>query len=314
MSELHQQLQEALLAYRQLRKVQEHLAELNDRLIQESRQLRSLEKRLKKEEQDVIKLEKGGLRAVFHNVLGDREQQLEKERQEYLQVALKFNELGKSIELIEFEIDVLVKKLAQKDEIKQRYERLIKLREEELMHSNPTTGRMLIRASRKIDAGQIRLKDLEEAIQAGREALAVLRAMEKQLRKARDWGQWDMYGGRTQGYLKHRAIDKARDLAYRGKHALLRFRKELNDVYADARIDTSVEMEQFDRFTDIFLDNLISDWVVQQRIKKALENVIYTRRQVEEALKRMDREQPKVQSDIERLVAEREQMILEARD
>ncbi|MDX1478434.1 MAG: hypothetical protein R3301_12060, partial [Saprospiraceae bacterium] len=313
-SDLHHQLQDALLAYRQLQKVQEHLAELNDRLITESRHLRSLEKRLKKEEQDVIKLEKGGIKAMFLDVLGDREQQLEKERQEYLQVALKFNELGKSIELIEFEIDVLVKKLTGKDEIKRRYQELVRLREKELLETNPVVGKRLVSLSEQMDQCRIRLKDIDEADEAGRQALALVRAMEKQLRKARDWGQWDMYGGRSRGYLKHRSVDRARDLAHRVQHTLLRFRTELQDVFQNARIDVSVEMAEFDRFTDIFFDNLISDWVIQQKIKKALDNVIHTRRQVQHALNRLKQEKTVVSDKLAALNTDHERLIVEARD
>jgi len=47
---------------------------------------------LKKEEKDVKQLENKGFRPLFYKILGDKEKQLEKERQEYLAV-LPFNNL-----------------------------------------------------------------------------------------------------------------------------------------------------------------------------------------------------------------------------
>ncbi|RLD21186.1 MAG: hypothetical protein DRI69_04760 [Bacteroidetes bacterium] len=313
MTEIHRDLKEALLERRQLQKVDMHFADLTSRLKKEIKEINLLSKLLKKEEIDLEKLESAGIRALFHKILGDKEKQIEKERQQYLQTALKYNALSKSIDLIEYEKNLLEKKLDRISVVEQRYEHLIKLREKELLGSDTEAGRALLALSKKIDIRHIELKDIDEAIVAGNEALNYVRTLEKQLQKAKNWGQWDTYGnGSGSSWLKHQAVDKAREVLHRVRHSLLNFQKELSDVYEDAYIDINLRMEKIDRFVDIFFDNLITDWIVQQKIKKALDNVLNTKEQVIYALKKLKEEGPLVEAEIANLEAQREQAIVDS--
>lgn len=311
MTDIHRDLKEALLEWRQLQKVEKHFLELTSRLSKENDEISRLGALLKKEETDLSSLESAGIRSLFHKILGDKDKQIEIERQEYLQNALKYNELNKSIELIEYEKELMGKKLARVDLIEQRYNKLIKLREKELLRSDSEEGKTLLDLSRKLDARLIELKDIDEAIESGEEALRYVRSLESQLQKARNWGQWDTYGGgHGVGWFKHQAVDRARDMLHKVRHSLLNFQKELSDVYEDAFIDINLRMDKFDRFVDIFFDNLITDWVVQQKITKALDNVSNTKKQVLNALKKLKEEGPEVESEIEELEAAREQAII----
>ena len=313
MSQLHQQLTETLLKLRQLKKVQLHYTSQKSRLQEENKKLVKLEKALKKEERDVEKLEKSSMRGLFHKILGNKEEQLEKERQEYLAAALKFNELNKSIELIAYEIEVLEKKLADFESTEKKAEQLLKMREQELLRTNPIVGQELLLIHRKIDESHVVLKDIDEARVVGEEAHRILRKMEKELRNARNWGQWDMAGDRHRAsYAKHRAIDRARDLSYRAKHVLLKFRDELRDVYQDVHFDVHIALEGMNRFTDIFFDNLISDWIVQQKIKNALTNVIHVKKQVDTALAQMADEAPRIKEKLADLEERRRTTILQS--
>ena len=313
MTEIHHDLKEALLEWRQLQKVDMHFVDLNSRLKKESKEITVLGSLLAKEEKDLEKLESAGIRSLFHKILGDKEKQIEKERQQYLQTALKYNELSKSIDLIEYEKGLLEAKLERLNIVEQRYEQLIKVREKELLRSDSEAGRALLALSRKIDSRQIELKDIDEAIIAGKEALKYVRTLEKQLQKAKNWGQWDTYGnGGGSSWLKHQAVDKAREVLHRVRHSLLNFQKELSDVYEDAYIDINLRMEKIDRFVDIFFDNLITDWIVQQKIKKVLDNVSKTKGQVIYALEKLKEEGPQVESEIADLEAQREKAIIDS--
>ena len=99
MTETHRDLKEALLEWRQLQKIDTHFAALTIRLRVERKEIGRLGGLLNKEEMDLKKLESASIRSLFHKILGDKEKQIEKERQQYLQTALKYNELSKSIEL-----------------------------------------------------------------------------------------------------------------------------------------------------------------------------------------------------------------------
>ncbi len=301
---------DVMIARRRLEKVSRHYNKLTERHARESNDIEILAKALKKEERDVQRLENLGIRSLFSRILGDKEKQLEKERQEYLQVALKYNELTKSLELIEYEMDLLERKLDDKPEVEQRYEKLIERREREILEEGSGAASSLLKISRALDEKQVLLRDIREAIDAGQEAYRLSQRLEKQLKEARDWGQWDMYGSSGKGWLKHRAIDRARDYLHKVRHALIKFENELRDVYPNAHIDVNVRVERIDSFFDIFFDNLISDWVVQQRIMNALQHATRTKRQVSQALRDLEKEIPSVENEIEDLMKQRERTIV----
>jgi hypothetical protein len=267
-------------------------------------------KTLKKEEKDVERLENRSLRSTFLRILGDKDKQLEKERQEYLQVALKYNELTKSLELIEYEMDLLERKLDDRADIDKRYSELIQIRENEILAEGNDAAHSLVKISRELDSKKLILRDIEEAIDAGHEAYRLSQRLEKQLREARDWGQWDMYGAPGHGWLKHRSMDRARDYLHKVRHSLIKFENELRDVYPDARIDVDIRVDSINSFFDIFFDNLISDWVVQQKVMNALKHAIRTREQVKRALRDLEAEIPVVREELAKLEKERENIIV----
>ena len=311
MSTTYRELKESLIERRRLQKVKTHYSALLERYKQESLEVEGLSKILEKERHDVEKLEKGGVRNMFYKILGDKEKQLEKERQEYLHVALKYNELNKSLELVEYELSLMEKQLDTIEAVEAKYQQLIKKREVELLTNGTSEGKAILAISREIDARVVLLKDIEEAVAAGEKAMVLLKNFEKQLRKASEWGQWDMYGtSRGGGWMKHRAIDKARGYLHKVRHALIHFQNELKDVYADARIDADLRIERVDRFLDVFFDNLITDWIVQQKIRNAVDNLLNTKDQVYHAMERLEDEGPKVHKELEELEARREAVIL----
>jgi len=72
---------------------------------------------MKEELADVERLEKNGVSALFQKVLGNHEEQLEKERQEYLQEVLTYNSYIDELEVLNYEKKILANKVSRKQEI-----------------------------------------------------------------------------------------------------------------------------------------------------------------------------------------------------
>lgn len=313
MSKTHQELKKTLVEHKRLKKVRVHFDEMNEQLKSELQELDMLEKQLKKEQRDVEKLENSSMRSLFRKILGDREKQLEKERQEYLQASLRYNDRQKSVDLLTYELEILQKKLDGEVKLAQRFDMLMKKREKELMTHDPVHGRELRRIHQNIDQLEVVMKDIDEAHAAGDQAMQILQRMLSELGRARNWGTYDMMGDRrSASYVKHRAIDNARRYASQARHSLMRFKQELNDVYQDIQVDVRVDIGEVGKFTDIFFDNLISDWIVQQKINQALKQVTHVANQVKQCLGLLERERPKVIHDIEQLEIKREEVILKS--
>jgi len=101
MTDFKSQLKETLDQYQSAEKINRHLDKLDRRLTAEGKELGKMALALDKENKDYEELEKLSIRSIFHKVLGSKEEQMEKEKQEYLQASLKYDEAKKAIELLE---------------------------------------------------------------------------------------------------------------------------------------------------------------------------------------------------------------------
>ena len=116
-------------------------------------------------------------------------------------------------------------------------------------------------------------------MEAGNRALHSLREAQTNLDSARNWGLWDMFGGGTiTSLIKSSRMDRAKQNMEQAKYDLRSFSKELNDVSMVINLD--IETGDFLSFADWFFDNFFVDWMVQDRINTA-------RDQVEEAIQRL---------------------------
>ena len=115
-------------------------------------------------------------------------------------------------------------------------------------------------------------KEKREAIEAGQRALSSLRTAEENLNSAKNWGLVDMFGG---GFfstmLKHSKMDQARQNMEQAKYDLRNFSRELNDV--NMACNLNINTNDFLAFADYLLDGFVIDWMVQNRINKAKQQV-----------------------------------------
>ena len=271
MTETQTAIQTKIEEIRQIDAVNRRVKESESELATAKRILDSLSSNMDKELDDLNQMESMSVKAVFYKVLGSKEEQLEKERQEYLQVSLKFNEQKDKIELLEFELGVLNKKLRNKTQLVKDLQLLKKVREEEIINTNPRQAQQLLSLSRNLDNNILKQREIVEAIQAGNKCASTLQEIINELKNAQHWGKWDMYGkqNRRAGYQKHTAIDRAKNLANIANHELHKFDKELRETgeYAEG---LQVNLDGFSSFMDVFFDNLITDWIMQQKIVNSL--------------------------------------------
>ena len=313
MSELQKQIKKTLEEVRQIDKIKKHLEDLEVRLATAYTAQSKLVKILEQEYEDLDQLEKLSLKSLFHKVLGSKKEQMEKERQEYLQASLKYDEHQKTVELLEYEKKVLEEKLDNKGDLSAGLKKLLKKREREIIKGNARGGKQLLKIQKKIERQEFIITEVREAMKVGKEAFNVLEQMLGFLRTARNWGRWDMgKGGRRTAHFKHSNIDRARERAYLAQQLLNRFERELRDVYDHVeRLNLNIELDSFSRFMDVFFDNLISDWVIQQKIQNALSNVNGVRDRVLRMLQGLNTEEANSQALIRKMRKERKKILSE---
>ena len=123
----------------------------------------------------------------------------------------------------------------------------------------------------------------QEAIVAGERALDSLIEAQNQLRKARNWGIYDILGGGfLSSMIKHSKIDNARSCIERAKYDLDVFNRELQDVSGSINVDIGGLLTFFD-----IMDNFFADLLVQSKISDASRQVEQAIYKVEDILRRL---------------------------
>lgn len=115
---------------------------------------------------------------------------------------------------------------------------------------------------------EILRKEMNEAIYAGERALSSLKNAQQKLNSAGNWGIFDMFGGGLiSTIVKRSKMDEAKYLMEAAKLDLKRFQKELGDI--NVPLDLRMEVGSFLSFADFFFDGFLADYLIQEKITDA---------------------------------------------
>lgn len=134
------------------------------------------------------------------------------------------------------------------------------------------------------------MKDIEaekrEAINAGRRAISSLKDADDMLRKAKNWGIWDLFGeDGIVTFFKHSRINDAKRYIDKAYKDILRFERELKDVCLD--LDLNVDISTLLTVADFFWDGVIADYLVQRQINQARDKIREAIRIIEKLLREL---------------------------
>jgi chromosome segregation ATPase len=249
-----------------IERTQSMLAERNSRL-------KDLESVLEKENADVKKLEGLSLNGLFHSILGDKQAQLDKERQEYLSAKLKYDECQYSISALGSEIESYKIRISSIGDLDGKYKAIVEKKEQLISQSSDENATKLVELSESLADTKLDMKELSDAIRAGKKALTGLDEVTNSLRSAKNWGTFDMLGGGLiSTAVKHSRINSARESIHQVQQQLRVFQRELADV--GSKTDIEINIGSFATFADYLFDGLIVDWIVQSKINQSLESTI----------------------------------------
>ncbi len=311
-SKTQERIHQLLNKLEELKAVERHYHNTRSQLDESEKALRRIEKDLDRELKDIEALEGLSVKSLFHKVLGSKEDQLEKERQEYLQLSLKHKEHVKDLEVLEYELGLLEKKMSDVSKISSEIEQLKKVREEEILTGHSHLRTRLLSIYNDMDMRRSRSAEMVQAHRAGQAALASVKRVHDHfdhLAKAKKWGDWDSTS-RSRHYdrRKHSEIDRAIDQAYHAKRLLKIFRHELSDLGIHIE-NMDIQVDSSGSFMDVLFDNLITDWVVQNKIKNALRNVEITHDKVRRLLQNVEADMNQEKRIIDTLENEKDQLL-----
>lgn len=310
-----------------LRQLNDELIEIKKKMLERDRVKRLLEKSLEelselkkkrellyeslqKEKKDLDRIEGLSLTNLFHCLLGDKKECIEKERQEFLLQKLKYDEADHAISNLNVYIFELENQIHNIGHLDMDYKKIIN-KKLELLKADTNFAEKLIQISEEKSQLENFSRELEEAEAAGTEVVRLLYSVEESLQAAKGWGTWDLLGGGLFVTMaKHSKIDDARAQMNTVQSMLRKFQRELTDVREYT--DFNIEIGSFTTFADYFFDGFILDFVVQQKIGESLETVQEMLTRINDIINRLHQEIQETRKKLEEKEKEKNKMIEEA--
>ena len=262
----------------------------------------------RREQEDVDRLEAGGLRAFLLNLSGDREERLNRERREALAAKCQYDQAVSDLAYLDGRIRDLLAEKERLQDAQRQLEALTAEKAELLKALGGETGQALMDLDRRQAGLEHRLKEVDEALSAGERAEACLGEVLSSLGSARDWGVWDMVGGGLLSTaIKHGHIDDARSGLLRVQRALSDFRTELADV-GNIQVP-GLAVGEFATFADYIFDGLFVDLYVQSGIRKTQEGVSEVHVRVLAALSQLRQTRAELEGELEGVSARRADLL-----
>ena len=250
-------------------------------------------KQLTKEQQDVAKLGRFSFANKISEWTGKWNEKMEKEIAEAAEAELKYNEAEKN--LIDLEAEVTRLRAAMKNPdfayVDEDWADFLKEKETWIRRYDTAANSTLQKiADERVTLRSI-LREIDEARDAGNKASRALGAAIDKLGSAEGLSLWDTFlgGGLIVSAIKYSEINSSDDYVHRAQRALRHFETELMDVQNVATESFTVNKNDIFTFTDIFFDNIFSDWTVHSRItdaKAKLNDVVRDVRRVQDDLAR----------------------------
>lgn len=271
-----------------------------------------LKRQWEKENFDVERLEKSSFAAWIYELLGKKEEKLEKEQREALAAGAKYRSAQAELDTLRCKYDAIEEELQQLQGCEERFARAKQALAMELKEENGETGQRIVEMETELGTIQTQNRELREALEQGELARTLALELQKELDSAEDLGAWDLLGG---GLLvdmaKHEHLDRAQALVERLQAQIRRFKTELADV--DIRQDLEIHIDSSLRFADWFFDGFIVDLAVQNRIEDAQDRVGSVLQQIDRCLANLTAMKSQLDIRQEALNRKLEQLLLEAK-
>ena len=267
-----------------------------------------LEAIMVRERKDVDRLEGHSLSAFFYHISGKIDEKLDVERREYYAARVKYDACIRELEAIEQDIEATEEDLADLADCEAHYANALEAKRLAIAASPIPEADTLLKQEEELSYLASQEQELEEAIAAGTAALRTTADVMQNIESAKDWAAFDLLGG---GFLadlaKHEKLDEAQKLVEELQVQLQRFNKELSDVTIRSHLQLSIDGML--KFADFFLDGLLADAAVLERIKQSYAQVEQTReqilsilRQLQDELEDVRHKHSRIQKDVDELI------------
>lgn len=271
----------------------------------------ALVSRLEKEEADVERLKSLSFANFWHTLKSDKQEMQAKEEKEAMEAKRELDLLTMQIDREAARMERLRASIGNERALAEDYRVLLEEKRSLIMEKSPERWFQIEQIHEALEGIETRMKELDEAIEAGKSAFSDVEQVMDSLESAADWGAYDILGG---GFLataaKRSHMDDAQHLMHSLKDSLRRFDQELRDVGGE--IDSQMEVASYFRLADWFFDGLFVDLAVQSRIREAQERMDAAADRIGGLVGRLERDRSTLEAQAADLKEKEEQLVVRA--
>lgn len=247
MEDLQSRILELKTQLEGIQRAERYRQELERKRSGQQARLDELARTMDKEFQDMEALEKWSVKELFVKVI-NKEEQLEKEKEEYLQAAIAYQEAKKEVEMLDFEIKILQDKEAGRKEIEAELQQLYEKREAEILNNQP--DHPLKPVLKEMARWHQIERELEEAIQHGANVQLLLKAVSQNLNEAKSWAYNTMREINYRLRMIAEEVDEARLRIPKLRMEFVKFEEEIKQVFQYPELE-SWQHDQYDGLRQI---------------------------------------------------------------
>lgn len=193
-------------------------AVMEDLKAQHEERKRAAEDALKvlyREQEDVEELERLSFASFLARIRGEQAERLDQERREAVAAKARYDAARRDLEDLEARFQAAQKERAGLEGLRGRWKALMEEKEELLCQAGGERAKRLIQIGCDLDSLGSQIRELDEAICAGKDVGYALDQMIGQLDSAAGWGTWDILGGGMLATMaKHGRMNDAQNAAF----------------------------------------------------------------------------------------------------
>lgn len=155
---------------------------------------------LYREQEDVEELERLSFASFLARIRGEQAERLDQERREAVAAKARYDAARRDLEDLEARFQAAQKERAGLEGLRGRWKALMEEKEELLCQAGGERAKRLIQIGCDLDSLGAQIRELDEAICAGKDVGYALDQMIGQLDSAAGWGTWGHPGGRHAGH------------------------------------------------------------------------------------------------------------------
>ncbi|MCW3813925.1 hypothetical protein ONA91_05580 [Micromonospora sp. DR5-3] len=273
-SDIEERLAAAAEAMREHDLAGERMRELAVRIAAARAAVAALSERLNAELADVDRLAGLTVSRVVAALRGVRDDALAREHAEVDAARLRLAEAERLLAALRDESARTQARRRRLATSRGEYAALLDERERLLTDSDDPRRSRLLELAELRGRLTVEHRELTDAVRAARNAESALHHLRELLSRASDWSTYDaLGGGLVTSMVKHDILDEAAEASAQVDRALAVLRTELVEVPGATPPAPGVAVDGLTRFTDVWLDNVVTDVLVQRRVERSVEEV-----------------------------------------